>query len=128
MDFSWFFEKNCRCVPTSVTLHTFLSRVGFDGNSCFSVPVGVGEGEGVGVGEGEGEGEVVGVGFLIATPLFQTSFFPDFTQVNFLPFNVAVLPAFLQGSPALTAATALSGDTNKTAEIKTINGRFIPIW
>ena len=33
-------------------------------------------GEGVGVGMGEG----VGVGFT-ATPLFQTSFFPDFTQL-----------------------------------------------
>jgi hypothetical protein len=48
-----------------------------------------------------------GVGFgaaLIAKPLFQTSFFPDLTQVNFLPDAVAVTPAFVHLAPALTAA------------------------
>ena len=54
--------------------------------------VGVGEGVefGVGVGVGVdielGVGVGVGVGFLIATPLFQTNFFPFFMQVYFLPW------------------------------------------
>jgi hypothetical protein len=86
---------------------------------------GVGVGDGDAVGEAEVVGVGVGVGFFTATPLFHTSFFPDFTQVNFLPFAVAVTPAFLQASPAFTAATALSGATNKTSEIRTISGRFI---
>ena len=56
------------------------------------IGVGVGEGVGVGVGEGVGVdielgvGVGVGVGFLIATPLFQTNFFPFFMQVYFLPW------------------------------------------
>jgi hypothetical protein len=87
--------------------------------------VGVGDGDAVGEAEAVGVGVGVGVGFFTATPLFHTSFFPDFTQVNFLPFAVAVTPAFLQASPAFTAATALSGATNKTSEIKMISGRFI---
>ena len=62
--------------------------------------VGVGAGVGVGVGAGAG----VGTGFLIATPLFQTSFFPDLTQVNFLPEAVAVTPAFLHFAPGFTDA------------------------
>ena len=86
---------------------------------------GVGVGDGDAVGEAEAIGVGVGVGFFTAMPLFHTSFFPDFTQVNFLPFAVAVTPAFLQASPAFTAATALSGATNKTSEIRTISGRFI---
>ena len=49
----------------------------------------------------------VGVGLTVTTPLFQTSFFPLFTHVNFLPLAVAVVPTFLHVSPALTAALAL---------------------
>jgi hypothetical protein len=86
---------------------------------------GVGVGDGDAVGEAEVVGVGVGVGFFTATPLFHTSFFPDFTQVNFLPFAVEVIPAFLQGSPALTAATALSGDTSKLIAINAISVRFI---
>jgi hypothetical protein len=41
---------------------------------------------------------------LIATPLFHTSFLPDFTHVNFLPEAVAVAPALVHLAPALTAA------------------------
>jgi hypothetical protein len=41
---------------------------------------------------------------LIVTPLFQTSFAPDLTQVNFLPLAVAVDPALVHFAPALTAA------------------------
>jgi hypothetical protein len=53
---------------------------------------------------GEGVGEGVGVGFFTATPLFQTSFFPDLTHVNFLPAAVAVDPALVHLAPALGAA------------------------
>ena len=83
----------------------------------FGVGVGVGEGVGVGVGEGvgvgvgvgsgvgigSGVGVTTGEGFLIATPLFQTSLLPDLTQVNFLPEAVAVVPALLHFAPALGA-------------------------
>jgi hypothetical protein len=51
----------------------------------------------------------VGVGFaaaLTATPLFQTSFVPDLTQVNFLPADIDVEPAFVHFVPAFTAAVA----------------------
>ena len=60
------------------------------------VGVGVTEGVGVGVCSGDGDGEGVGVsvatgaGFLIATPLFQTSFVPDLTQVYLIPLVVLV--------------------------------------
>ena len=68
--------------------------------------VGVGDGVGVGVevGEGVGVGVGVGVGFLFATPLFHTSFVPDFMQVNFLPEAVAVAPIFEHLAPALGVA------------------------
>ena len=60
----------------------------------FAVVVGVG----VAVGDGDGVGDVVGVaigvGDLAGTPLFQINFLPDLMQVNFLPFEVAVRPAF----------------------------------
>jgi hypothetical protein len=56
------------------------------------VGVGIGVGVDLVVGVGVGIGVVielgvgVGVGFLIATPLFQTNFFPFFMQVYFLPW------------------------------------------
>ena len=65
---------------------------------------GVGDGEGVGVGVGFGVGVATGEGFLIATPLFQTSFVPDLMQVNFFPDAVAVDPAFVHFDPAFGAA------------------------
>jgi hypothetical protein len=52
---------------------------------------GDGDGEAVGVGVGVGEavgvgvGEAVGVGFFMLTPLFQTNFLPDLTQVYLIP-------------------------------------------
>ena len=55
-----------------------------------TVGIGVGVGSGVGDGEGVGVGVVTGVGFLIATPLFQTSFLPDLTQVYLIPLVVLV--------------------------------------
>jgi hypothetical protein len=41
---------------------------------------------------------------LIETPLFQTSFDPDLTQVNFFPPAVAVAPTFVHLAPALGVA------------------------
>jgi hypothetical protein len=70
------------------------------------VDVGVGSGVGVGVGS-TGLNTGFGDGFgaaLIATPLFQTSFVPDLTHVNFLPDAVAVVPALVHLAPAFTAA------------------------
>jgi hypothetical protein len=70
------------------------------------VDVGVGSGVGVGVGS-TGLNTGFGDGFgaaLIATPLFQTSFVPDLTQVNFLPEAVAVVPAFVHFAPAFGVA------------------------
>jgi hypothetical protein len=66
------------------------------------VAVGVGVGVGVAVGVGVG----VGVAFLTATPLFQTNFFPDLTQVYLIPDDVLVFPSTLQAVPGLTAASA----------------------
>ena len=83
-----------------------------DGNTV-GVELGVGEATGVGVADG------VGFGTEFATPLFQMSFLPLFMQVNFLPPAVAVAPAFLQMSPALMAAMALSGAMRMEAEIMT---------
>jgi hypothetical protein len=66
----------------------------------------VGEGLGVGVGEaaGAGIGVTTGFGLATATPLFQTNFLPLLIHVNFFPFETVALPAFLQISPAFTAA------------------------
>jgi hypothetical protein len=74
--------------------------------------VGVGVAVGLGVGVAVGVGSTglktgLGVGFgaaLTATPLFQTSFAPDLTQVNFFPEAVAVVPALVHFAPALGAA------------------------
>ena len=85
-----------------------------DGNTV-GVELGVGEATGVGV----AVGDAVGFGTEFATPLFQMSFLPLFMQVNFLPPAVAVAPAFLQMSPDLMAAMALSGAMRMEAEIMT---------
>jgi hypothetical protein len=69
-----------------------------------TVGVGVGDGSGVGDREGVGTGVATGVGFLFAMPLFQTSFDPDLTQVNFFPPAVAVAPTFVHLTPALGVA------------------------
>ncbi len=76
------------------------------------VGVGVGDGSGVDVGVGVGVGSGIGVaigvttgvGGLMATPLFQTSFEPDFMQVNFLPLAEAVAPTFVHLAPAFGVA------------------------
>ena len=70
------------------------------------VVVGVGVGVAAGVGS-TGLKTGFGDGFgaaLTATPLFQTSFVPDLTQVNFFPAEIDVAPAFVHFAPALTAA------------------------
>jgi hypothetical protein len=89
------------------------------------VEVTSGVGEGVGVGVGNGVGAKDGFGFGITMPLFQTSFLPLFTHVNFLPLAVAVVPTFLQVSPALTAAIALIGTRNSAAVTNTASNFFM---
>ena len=86
------------------------------------VGVGVGAAFSEGVGAGVGEGVEVGValgaaitdGFFIATPLFQTSFFPESTQVNNFPEVVEVLFFLKQVVPALSGAafTGVAIDTS----------------
>ena len=84
----------------------------------FTVGLAVGVGVGVGVTVG------VDVGFgATATPLFQTNFFPLLMQEYFLPFAVAVVPTFLQVSPAFTAATAFNC-TRKSAAVTRIARSF----
>ena len=82
--------------------------VGVGAGDAEAIGVGFGEGVGVGsakgVGVGAGVGVTTGAGFLTATPLFQTSFVPDFIQVNFLPEAVAVEPTFVHLAPALGVA------------------------
>jgi hypothetical protein len=74
------------------------------------VGIGVGTGVGVGVGvtsgAGVGIGVTAGVGFFTATPLFQTNFFPDLTQVYLIPDDVLVVPRNLQLVLGLRAASA----------------------
>jgi hypothetical protein len=76
-----------------------------DPHSCLNV--GLGDEVGVEEGVGVGVAAAVAIGFaaaFIATPLFQTNLVPDFTQVNFLPEAVAVIPALLHLAPALGVA------------------------
>jgi hypothetical protein len=65
-----------------------------------------------------GVDEGFGAAALIATPLFQTRFFPDLMQVNFLPDAVAVDPALVHLAPALGVAawTGATRDKSKKAE------------
>ena len=86
-----------------------MDKVGTTGvGNCVAVGVGVGTGVSDGVGVGStGLKTGLGDGFgaaLIATPLFQTSFVPDLTQVNFFPDAVAVAPALVHLAPALGVA------------------------
>ena len=91
--------------------------------------VGVGEGEGVDIGEGVGVAE--GVGFLTTTPLFQINLLPDLTQVNFLPADIDVAPAFEHLAPAFTAAVAI-GCVNTRARVTVSNTanlfRMFSLW
>ena len=82
-------------------------------------------GVGVGLVVGAGVGVALGFGFAIATPLFQTSFFPLFTHVNFLPANVDVCPTFLQVAPALIAAIAFKGATRAKIRVRASKNFFM---
>ena len=102
------------------------------GTTGVGVDVAVGVGTGVGIDDGVGAGvgstglnTGFGDGFgaaLIATPLFQTSFVPDLTHVNFLPDAVAVVPALVHLAPALTAAKEGAAirerDTSRATKIR----------
>ena len=43
----------------------------------------------------------------MTTPLSQTSFFPDFTQVNIFPETIEVAPALVHVPPAFAVVAAL---------------------
>jgi len=106
-------------------------------NSKLAADVGVGVGDttggGGGVTTGAGSGVTTGTGVGVTvglaatfTPLFQTSLFPDLTQVYLIPFTVEVKFSFEQVSPGLTAALAtfkLVGKS-KIAEQKTARNDF----
>ena len=67
----------------------------------------------------------VGVDFFTTTPLSQTIFLPDLTQVNFLPETVEVAPSFEQVVPALAAANVGDVDTKGRSNATTKAIRFI---
>jgi hypothetical protein len=77
------------------------------------------------VGVGVGIGVAGGFDIDMTTPLFQTSFLPLLMQVNLFPLAVAELPAFLQESPALTAALAFKGKANKLKARRTVSAFFM---
>ena len=101
------------------------------------IGVGVAEGVAVGVGVGVGVGvvEVVGVGIGVATftPLLQTSFLPDFTQVYLKPFATEVEFNLEQVAPVFTAANAGAEtiEANKEKQSKNnidcTNSRFMNV-
>jgi hypothetical protein len=72
----------------------------------------------------DGVGVGATAGFATATPLFQTSFFPDLTQVKVFPEVMEVLPALGQKAPALTAANAGIDKEEHKMEITTRNASF----
>ena len=82
--------------------------IGMTTGAALLVAVGVGVAEAVGVGFAEGGavgvGVAEGVGGVITTPLFHFNFFPDLTQVNFIPETTDVAPTFVQGAPAFALA------------------------
>lgn len=74
---------------------------------------------GVEIGEAAsfGAGEAIGARFLTITPLLQTNFFPDLTQVYLIPEEVLIWPELLQVVPGFTAAVAIDSKTTKASEI-----------
>jgi hypothetical protein len=64
-----------------------------------------------------GAGAAAEARFLAATPLFQTNFFPDLTQVYLIPAEVLIWPEFLQVVPGFTAAVAIGSKTTKAREV-----------
>ena len=95
-------------------MRIFGEGVGVGVGAAVSEGDGVGEGAGEGVEEGVALGAAITVGFFIATPLFQTSFFPESTQVNNFPEVVEVLFFLKQVVPALSGAafTGVAIDTS----------------
>ena len=86
--------------------------------------VGVAEGLGVGVAVAVG----IGVGLTIETPLFHSNFFPDLTQVNFIPATTEVAPAFVQGAPAFALAAPACGSARiVTRRINEVNDETLRI-
>ena len=73
--------------------------------------------DGVDVELGFGLGEGAGV-VLNETPLFQTNFFPDFTQVYLIFVTVFVEFNFAQVVPAIDAEFAGKSDTTNIALMK----------
>ena len=72
---------------------------------------------GLKTGFGDGFGAAV-----IAMPLFQTSLLPDLMQVNFLPAEIDVAPAFVHFAPALGVA-AWTGVVSAMSKIIDSNKR-----
>ena len=77
-------------VPCNGSLQTVGVGVGVGVALAVGKGVGVGVGVALGVGVGVGVGVATGAGFLAATPLFHTNFFPDLTQVYLIPAVVLV--------------------------------------
>ena len=60
---------------------------------------------------------VVGVGFFIVAPLFQTNFLPELMQVKVLLPTADLMPSFVHLSPALTAAlTGVKGRDKESTD------------
>jgi hypothetical protein len=72
----------------------------------------------------DGVGVVAAAGFATATPLFQTNFLPDLTQVKVFPEAMEVLPALGHEAPAFTAANAGIDKEEHKMEITTRNASF----
>ena len=102
--------------------------------------MGVGEGVGVGVGVGIGVGVgvpptapigspiavgLVGAGFLIATPLFQTVFDPFLMQVNFLPAAMLVVPSLEHFAPAFGVAAMVGVIVGMSSASKSTKATFL---
>ena len=85
----------------------------------------------VGDAEADGVGDGVGVccaeGLIIGSPLFQTNFFPDFTQVNFKVAVKDVAPNLVHEVPALIAASDV-GVTLKEATTREIITKRFFMW
>jgi hypothetical protein len=90
------------------------------GSKLASITIVVGVTTGASAGVGEGVAAAFGLAATL-TPLFQTSLFPDLTQVYLIPFTVEVKFSFEQVFPGLTAALAIStlSVRSKVAEQRT---------
>jgi hypothetical protein len=78
----------------------------------------------VAIGLGVALGAGAAAGLAIATPLFQTNFFPDLTHVNLVVAVEEVAPAFVQGAPAFTEACEMGVWPRAEKAISTTMARF----